>query len=629
MFNPLSGVKGNNAIDLIRNGKSAYFDAIGDADTANSIRSSTDAAGLAKASYAGKLGLKAAYVNQSLGGGGGAEDFWLKGEDNKGYTQDDKGWRNAGGTYVSDQWMNDPSTGQRRRANYLGDPSDGRTELHAGPNGGSIYQLPEVDLASVAGTAASGQTPRRTLGYAAGTPRVPGQDTGEDTVPAMLRPNEAVLTPEAADAVGRDKIAELNAQPARRTLGERTNPALRMQAARQRREAAGPVLEGSYGVVEGPQVIPKDQPHPYNTALLRTLGRGEDAPAAATPYDANLPQMMAAAPPRRALSFNTPAHAGANHTESFTAPTAVVAPAKAPVSSVAPKSVAAAAGTVKTAVDYARDSKAEAGRRGLTNVAVMSNGAYENEGGIVTGRSTGQAGTGPKGQRNMVGIGNADVMQRENERVARVKAETNEGARLLDSVLERDYKDPGAIARNFAYTKEANDLAEKRILGENAKAVRGDAATKAAVEREEKNMASLAGYKPYPETKDDNGEGATKNALFQRRLFDWLGKTPANTKWSATASPTQIEAFKASLLRGDDLTNADDKNASPFFGAPQENSSFVGIEPGTVQTIFGPDEARTTSLNTAAPRTLATGARGKYDPTLDAGIRRSMKKESN
>lgn len=50
-----------------------------------------------------------------------------------------------------------------------------------------------------------------TVVYATGTPKVPGKDQGKDTVHAMLRPREAVLVPGAADAIGRDKIAALNA----------------------------------------------------------------------------------------------------------------------------------------------------------------------------------------------------------------------------------------------------------------------------------------------------------------------------------------------------------------------------------------------------------------------------------
>lgn len=51
------------------------------------------------------------------------------------------------------------------------------------------------------------------LRFSKGTSRVPGIDTGGDSVRAMLRPNEAVLVPGAADALGRDTIDAMNANP--------------------------------------------------------------------------------------------------------------------------------------------------------------------------------------------------------------------------------------------------------------------------------------------------------------------------------------------------------------------------------------------------------------------------------
>ena len=47
-------------------------------------------------------------------------------------------------------------------------------------------------------------------GYADGVAAVPGQGM-DDTVPSMLTPGEAVLTPRAAQHVGRGNIAALNA----------------------------------------------------------------------------------------------------------------------------------------------------------------------------------------------------------------------------------------------------------------------------------------------------------------------------------------------------------------------------------------------------------------------------------
>jgi len=54
--------------------------------------------------------------------------------------------------------------------------------------------------------------PAQPMPFMAGTPQVPGQGSGNvDKVPAMLAPHEAVLTHGAAAALGRDKIAALNA----------------------------------------------------------------------------------------------------------------------------------------------------------------------------------------------------------------------------------------------------------------------------------------------------------------------------------------------------------------------------------------------------------------------------------
>ena len=49
------------------------------------------------------------------------------------------------------------------------------------------------------------------IGYAKGIPRVPGALAKTDTVPAMLSPGEAVLNRNAAEMLGRDKIAAFNA----------------------------------------------------------------------------------------------------------------------------------------------------------------------------------------------------------------------------------------------------------------------------------------------------------------------------------------------------------------------------------------------------------------------------------
>lgn len=50
---------------------------------------------------------------------------------------------------------------------------------------------------------------------ASGLPKVPGKPKGPDVVPAWLRPGEAVLTPQAAEMVGRGNIQRLNEQTLR------------------------------------------------------------------------------------------------------------------------------------------------------------------------------------------------------------------------------------------------------------------------------------------------------------------------------------------------------------------------------------------------------------------------------
>jgi hypothetical protein len=74
-----------------------------------------------------------------------------------------------------------------------------------GAGGGAMMPPP-----SMAPAGGGGATPP--VGVFRGTAQVPGKGTGNvDKVPAMLAPHEAVLTHGAADALGRKKIAALNA----------------------------------------------------------------------------------------------------------------------------------------------------------------------------------------------------------------------------------------------------------------------------------------------------------------------------------------------------------------------------------------------------------------------------------
>lgn len=79
-----------------------------------------------------------------------------------------------------------------------------------GPNAGTWGQpTPNQDLrSSIMGNPSAITTKR----YEAGTNKVPGQGDGTvDKVPAMLAPGEAVLNKGAAEHIGRDKIAAVNA----------------------------------------------------------------------------------------------------------------------------------------------------------------------------------------------------------------------------------------------------------------------------------------------------------------------------------------------------------------------------------------------------------------------------------
>lgn len=74
-------------------------------------------------------------------------------------------------------------------------------------NKGLLSSVPNVSLpASVLATVMAAGVPA----YASGTSSVPGPYTNRDVTLAMLTPREAVLTPRAADTLGRDRISHLN-----------------------------------------------------------------------------------------------------------------------------------------------------------------------------------------------------------------------------------------------------------------------------------------------------------------------------------------------------------------------------------------------------------------------------------
>ena len=83
-----------------------------------------------------------------------------------------------------------------------------------GKGGGLAAILPALMAAGGGGGAPGGAAPQMPggMGFFGGTNQVPGKGSGNvDKVPAMLAPHEAVLTKNAANALGRGKIAALNA----------------------------------------------------------------------------------------------------------------------------------------------------------------------------------------------------------------------------------------------------------------------------------------------------------------------------------------------------------------------------------------------------------------------------------
>lgn len=116
------------------------------------------------------------------------------------------------------QGLDAQNTNQEAINNGYSDAQSGQLHdlLGNSMGGGNVAQMIQ-QLLQRAGTGLNPQQHAKgtsdVKSYAGGTGAVaPGQeDHGKDTVPAMLRPHEAVLVPGAADAIGRDKIAALNA----------------------------------------------------------------------------------------------------------------------------------------------------------------------------------------------------------------------------------------------------------------------------------------------------------------------------------------------------------------------------------------------------------------------------------
>lgn len=91
-------------------------------------------------------------------------------------------------------------------------PGPGQTITNGSWEGPTNQPAPPAPVAFPlpAGVAPGTFGKRKPVTASKGMVKVPGKDQGVDTVPAVLRPREAVLVPGAADEVGRDNIAALN-----------------------------------------------------------------------------------------------------------------------------------------------------------------------------------------------------------------------------------------------------------------------------------------------------------------------------------------------------------------------------------------------------------------------------------
>lgn len=144
------------------------------------------------------------------------------------------------------------------------------------------------------------QNLRKALGYSEGTTKVPGKGDGTvDKVPAKLAPGEAVLNKGAAEALGRDLIASLNAagmqamgmnggKMAMKSAGSVDD---RVKSAAQKMMQGKPATKGSEGLKTGtPKVkaggksAPNTPPKGLNpsslVAALGMMGKGAGMPAA-------------------------------------------------------------------------------------------------------------------------------------------------------------------------------------------------------------------------------------------------------------------------------------------------------------------------------------------------------------
>lgn len=445
--------------------------------------------------------------------------------------------------------------------------------------------------------------------YNRGTARIPGHDTGEDTVPAMLRPGEAVLTPGAAEELGREKIADLNAKHAPKTLHAAAgcgkvqhyaggtpwvvNAAGDVDTTGQGRNAqrllpnpnavpgtavvpAGPAIQaekivnpipspvepipaqaapqgrayaaGNWVKNNAPnvaQAVTGDGMVSKGAGFAKAVGNGVVMPSGATVATAAVsrlnndnsikykhegydpedysegargrglgaafrdlaitagdvategldyldPRLLAVAS-KKLTGFgiddaneyhqaNDLYRSGVGQLQGVDAPTRAQQQERA-----APKVVPPVAPDFTPVRENTNIQISPQGRSVSAPVQPLSSGIYSQDLGAGKGATKT---TLRNGQTLYSGEGSPERLAQENARVSRKIAEEKQGARLIDGINEARYGNREAAAKNFAYQKEENDLAEKQAGNRNADARLALDERKFAAERSDKAAAA-------------------------------------------------------------------------------------------------------------------------------------------
>lgn len=102
-------------------------------------------------------------------------------------------------------------------------------------------------------------------------------------------------------------------------------------------------------------------------------------------------------------------------------------------------------------IDYARSSRAEGQRMGLSDMRVLDTGPYAEQGGIIMGKDK-------FGRPTMVGVSNDDVAARERARVERVTKDSIAESNMKDAYIAATYGEKGAKERVAAMPKPKSKL---------------------------------------------------------------------------------------------------------------------------------------------------------------------------